>query len=62
MLGKPEPVIYTPDIRKKVESGELSIVVHGSLTYMDIFGVNHWMHFCAFSGVDLATGSPLRLQ
>jgi hypothetical protein len=56
--GTPRPVLYTSDIQKLVEAGKLLIVIHGSLTYDDVFGVHHWMHFCSFGGSGNVFGGP----
>ncbi|MBZ5562341.1 MAG: hypothetical protein LAP13_07960 [Acidobacteriia bacterium] len=56
--ARPELVPYTSGIRKRLESGELFIVVYGTLTYSDIFGVSHWLHFCSFGGPHIGSNGP----
>lgn len=38
----------TDKFKKKIESGNLIVVIHGRLTYEDVFGVGHWFQFCSF--------------
>jgi hypothetical protein len=44
----PDVILATPTIRKQLESENLLIAVHGNITYTDIFGLQHWVHFCSF--------------
>ncbi len=49
-LEKPlNPILCTPEIRQNIENGSAYIVVHGKVTYDDIFGISHWLTFCTYS-------------
>jgi hypothetical protein len=41
--------LTTPAIRQGMSDGSMYIVVHGKITYTDIFGGRHWMTFCALA-------------
>lgn len=34
------------DLKKELGDGELRIVVHGRITYLDVFGCSHWTTYC----------------
>jgi hypothetical protein len=38
----------TPDLLKGVFQGDDFIVVHGRITYNDIFGIAHWTTYCRY--------------
>jgi hypothetical protein len=42
-------ILVTEKIKKQIERGELYIVVHGEITYDDVFGVTHWTRFCNYA-------------
>jgi hypothetical protein len=44
-----KPILTTKAIRDGIQSGNLYIVVHGRITYDDIFGVGHWIKFCNYA-------------
>ena len=41
------PLLYTPDLKDKINKGEWYVEVHGRITYDDAFG-SHWIQFCKF--------------
>jgi hypothetical protein len=41
-----ENIVLTKDLLSRINNGEYFIVVHGQITYSDIFGISHWFHFC----------------
>jgi hypothetical protein len=41
------PIIVTPTLRNEIAAGQLYIVVYLRLDYDDVFGVHHWLQFCA---------------
>jgi hypothetical protein len=47
----PSVVLFDREIQAKIEMQELILIIHGRLTYEDIFGVSHWLKFCT-------TGTP----
>jgi hypothetical protein len=48
--GKPvNPIVTTSEIRTGIQDGSLYIVVHGRITYDDIFGTKHWIKFCSYA-------------
>ena len=44
--SKPEPILITQPMRTAIESNEKFVAVHGTITYTDIFNVNHWTRYC----------------
>src|ERR1017187_2052528 len=47
-------IVVNPKLRGQISRGVLYIVVHGRLSYEDIFGVPHWLQFCTHA----QTGGP----
>jgi hypothetical protein len=43
------PILVTDAIRQGMENGALYTVVHGEITYEDIFGIAHWIKFCNYA-------------
>ena len=41
------PMLYTPDLKDKINKGDWYVEVHGRITYDDAFG-SHWIQFCKF--------------
>ena len=41
------PIMVTPKLREDMGKGYTQLVVHLRLTYDDIFGISHWVQFCA---------------
>ena len=46
----PRPIILTADHVAKISSGQLRVILHGRVTYEDIFGTHHWFTFCEYIG------------
>jgi hypothetical protein len=44
-----QPVKYTDDIKTKFMNQEMVFVLHGRLTYMDIFDTSHWIQYCVLT-------------
>ena len=42
------PVVFNPDEIKRMDLGKSYILVHGMVTYEDIFGTSHWVTFCSY--------------
>jgi hypothetical protein len=56
---EPDLVLFDSAIQHSIDQGDLLIVVHGMLTYEDVFGVEHWLKFCTFGSGNLRhRGSP----
>jgi hypothetical protein len=47
----PEKIIVTPELISEInaEDPKVRVVMHGRITYNDIFGDPHWIKFCAQS-------------
>jgi hypothetical protein len=48
--GGPSQVVksrVSPGMIATVNTGEMYLVIHGKIKYDDIFGVHHWITFCA---------------
>ena len=43
-----QPRFLTPSEYQDLIKGDGYMVVYGETTYADIFGTNHWMHYCTF--------------
>lgn len=43
-------MIVTPELRRSFAAGEVLVVIHGRIDYLDIFGVKHWLKFCVYAG------------
>jgi len=43
------PIIFTKDMEGGIGDGSLYVVVHGQITYDDVFGTHHWLKFCEVS-------------
>ena len=43
------PIIVDDSIRQAIETGKSYIVVHGKITYYDVFGIEHWIRFCHYA-------------
>jgi hypothetical protein len=41
-----------------MKNGKL-IVVHGRITYYDVFGISHWIHFCRIFASLKMVNTPL---
>ena len=39
-------IIPDDSLRKDIANGERFIVFYGEITYSDVFGIQHWTHFC----------------
>jgi hypothetical protein len=59
-IDHPIPVIYDQRLKDGIESGNLVVVVHGSFTYDDVFGVSHWFKFCTFGSPNLSKPGPAK--
>jgi hypothetical protein len=46
--GKKESLILTRMIMDDILSLRSFVVVYGDVTYSDIFGVQHWTHYCRY--------------
>jgi hypothetical protein len=44
-------VILDKATHEAFRNGEFTLLIHGKVTYDDIFGVHHWMTFCADAGM-----------
>ena len=44
------PILATEELRNEIEAGKSLVIVYGKMTYDDVFGVKHWLHFCAGYG------------
>jgi len=55
--GPSVPVITAPELIGSLKSAEYTMVVHGRITYEDIFGQEHWLTFCDYLN-GLVGGSP----
>lgn len=42
----PEPVIVTPELRQKLNTGQQMVFLHGVFHYSDALGTPHWFRFC----------------
>jgi hypothetical protein len=56
--NKPVAVLYSQKLKDQIENGTLLVVVHGRLTYDDVFGRQHWLKFCTFGGHNLEGRGP----
>jgi len=56
---EPEAVLLDVETLRKIDNGDLLLVVHGKLTYEDIFGVSHWLRFCSFGSSNLRKRSSI---
>jgi hypothetical protein len=44
------PLILTPKLREEIDGQRTVLLIYGQVTYRDIFGDEHWYHFCAGHG------------
>lgn len=49
-INKTPTAVSSADLRKELESGQSYVVFYGQIAYKDIFGIEHWTHFCTGSG------------
>lgn len=42
----PEQVLYTDPTKTLFLNGTIMFMVYGEITYNDIFGIRHWIHYC----------------
>jgi hypothetical protein len=40
------PIFCTPEIRKGIGDGSLSIIIYARVDYADMFGIPHWRKYC----------------
>ena len=43
----PPPIVMSEQTRERLGRGEFFILTYGSITYTDVFGDSHWVHFCS---------------
>jgi len=53
-----EPIIFTEDLRDKYVTGKLWLSAEGEMKYRDVFGIQHWLHFCVAKVAPVATRTP----
>jgi hypothetical protein len=41
-----EPVKYSDDLKQKFTDHSILFVLHGKVTYTDVFGIDHWFTYC----------------
>jgi hypothetical protein len=46
VLDHGHPILADTEITSAYQKGAKDVVTWGKLTYTDVFGVNHWAHFC----------------
>jgi hypothetical protein len=46
--GKKEALILTKPIIDDIVAPRAFVVVYGDISYVDIFGANHWTHYCRY--------------
>jgi hypothetical protein len=49
-LDHGHPIFADTKIADDYQKGLEDVVMWGELTYIDVFGVNHWTHFCTVFG------------
>ena len=46
--GHAEPIIFTAPLKEELWNAKSFVVVHGRITYNDIFGIEHWTTYCRY--------------
>jgi hypothetical protein len=44
----PQPILMSGLMRQQIGAGQAFILTYGNITYDDVFGEHHWLHFCVF--------------
>lgn len=46
--GNAEAIVLRKPLWEEIRTGQSFIIVHGIITYRDIFGTEHWTTYCRY--------------
>jgi hypothetical protein len=46
-----EQLLFTPEMEQQMKDQALFTIIYAKITYLDIFGCDHWTHICQHSAV-----------